>query len=78
MRLAVLFGMILGVLLTFATAYTYDTMTGRAAHGLAPSAAEGRPPVVNWDVVGDDWTGIKEQLRTMAEDIQRGLKKLTG
>jgi hypothetical protein len=78
MRLAVLFGMILGVLLTFATAYTYDTMTGRAANGLAPSAAEGRPPVVNWDVVSDDWTGIKDQLRTMAEDIQRGLKKLTG
>jgi hypothetical protein len=78
MRLPVIFGLILGVLLTIATAYAYDTMSGRAANGLSPSAAEGRPPVVNWDVVGDDWTGIKDHLRTMAEDIQRGLKKLTG
>jgi hypothetical protein len=77
-RMAVIFGMILGVLLTFASAYTYDSMTGRAANGLAPSAAEGRPPLVNWDVVNDDWSGIKDQLRTMVADIERGLKKLTG
>jgi hypothetical protein len=78
MRLSVVFGMLLGVLLTVASAYAYDSITGRAANGLPPSAAEGHAPVVNWDVVSNDWTDIQSHLRTMAEDIQRGWKRLTG
>lgn len=77
MRLTVLFGIILGVLLTIAGAYAYDTMTGRAPNGLPPSAADGRAPLVNWDVVGHDWNGFQENLRTTGAGIQRGWKNIT-
>jgi hypothetical protein len=74
----VLLGIILGVLLTIAGAFAYDTTTGRAPNGLAPTAAEGQPPMVNWDVVGNDWVGLKSNLREMETDLQKGWKKITG
>ena len=47
-----LFGFILGVVVTIAGAYLYDSSTGRAANGMSPTAAA---PMVNWNVVTDDW-----------------------
>jgi hypothetical protein len=36
-------GVILGVLLTIAGTFTYDTMSGRAANGLRPRRPAGSP-----------------------------------
>jgi hypothetical protein len=71
-------GMILGVLLTVGTAYVYDSSTGRAANGLTVASAEGRAPTVNWDVVSHDWDGMKQRLREVAVDVERGWKRITG
>ncbi len=73
----VLLGMILGVILTVAGAFAYDTSTGRAANGLSPSAG-GNPPMVNWNVVSDDWHDLQENARHIGADFERGLKKVTG
>jgi len=57
----VLLGMILGALLTVATAYYWDSMrTSSVASG--PSATENRP-MVNWDVVESNWNVVKERAR---------------
>ncbi len=69
-----LLGFILGVLLTIAGAYVYDSNTGRFANGLSASAAGGRPPLVNWGVVDDDWQNFQAVVRAEAEDLQKRLK----
>ena len=74
----VLIGMILGVLLTVAGAYTYDTMSGRAANGLPQSAASGQPPMVNWDVVSEDWQDLRTNMRDMGTQLEKGGKKIAG
>jgi hypothetical protein len=74
----ILLGVILGVFLTVAGAFVYDTTTGRAPNGLPPSAAGGRPPMVNWNVVSDNWIGLQAGLREVGADIERGWKKLKG
>jgi hypothetical protein len=74
----VMLGIILGVLLTLAGAYTYDTMSGRVANGLPPSAAGGRPPMVNWDVVSDDWRDLQANMRDMGTQLEKGWKRIAG
>ena len=74
----ILLGMILGVLLTVGGAFAYDSATGRVPNGLQTSAAGGHPPMVNWDVAGDNWHGLQVSLREMGVEIERGWKKLTG
>ena len=74
----ILLGVILGVLLTFAGAFVYDEATGRAANGLAPSAAGGRPPLVNWDVAGDDWHAVRANLHELGADLERGWHRVAG
>ena len=64
-----LFGFILGVLLTIAGAYAYDSNSGRAANGRSATAASGQPPVVNWDVVDNDWHNLQAVVRAKAEDL---------
>lgn len=76
MRLVI--GMILGVLLTVATAFVYDSITGRAPSGLTIASAEGRAPVVNWDVVRNDWDSVKQQLHDAALDLERGWRRIAG
>jgi len=57
----VFLGVILGALLTVATAYYWDSMrTSSVASG--PSATENRP-MVNWDVVESNWNVVKERAR---------------
>ncbi len=57
----VFLGMILGALLTVATADYWDSMrTSSVASG--PSATENRP-MVNWDVVESNWNVVKERAR---------------
>jgi hypothetical protein len=72
-----LLGMILGALLTVAGAYAYDTSTGRAPNGLSVSAAGARPPMVNWDVVSDNWSGVQTNLRNLSADVEKGWKRIT-
>ena len=74
----ILLGMILGVLITIGAAFVYDNSTGRAANGLTVASAEGHAPMVNWDVVSHDWDGMKQQLRDVAVDIERGWKANNG
>jgi hypothetical protein len=73
----VLMGMMLGVMITVVGAYAYDATSGRAPNGLSPSAADGHPPMVNWDVVADNWRDAKIHLGEVASDIERGWKRLT-
>ena len=74
-----LLGMILGVLITVGAAFVYDSSTGGAANGLLTVAsAEGHAPMFNWDVVSHDWDGMKQQLRDVAVDIEKGWKRITG
>ena len=56
-------GVILGAILTVAGAYAYDTTTGRVSNGLPALAANGHPPMVNWDVVSDNWHDLKAHLQ---------------
>ncbi len=70
-----LFGFILGVVLTIAGAYAYDSSTGRAANGLSANAAGGQAPMVNWDVVSGDWHNLQGNLRTKAENLEQKLKE---
>ncbi len=72
-----LLGFILGVALTITGAFAYDTSTGRAQNGLSPTA-NAQAPMVNWNVVSDDWHGVKTNLETLGEDLQRGIKRVTG
>lgn len=73
-----LLGIILGVILTIAGAYAYDSSTGRAPNGLPPTAASGQPPLVNWDVVGEDWHVFKTNVRESTDNLEKRLKRHTG
>jgi hypothetical protein len=54
----ILLGFILGVILTIAGAYEFDSSTGRAANGLTPTATGTQAPLVNWGVVGNEWNDL--------------------
>jgi hypothetical protein len=34
--------------------------------------------MVNWDVVSHDWDGMKQQLRDVPGDIEKGWKRVMG
>ncbi len=74
----VLLGIILGVILTIAGTYTYDSSTGRAANGLTTTAAGGQAPMVNWDVVSANWNLFKTNVRESADNLERNIKHHTG
>lgn len=74
----ILLGIILGVVLTIAGAYEYDSATGRAANGLSSTAAGGQAPMVNWGVVSDDWQNFQTNFRTKTEGLEKSLKQHTG
>ena len=74
----ILLGLILGVILTVAGAYAYDSQTGRAPNGLSTTSAGGQAPMVNWDVVSDGWQAFQANVRSKAETLERSLKQHTG
>jgi hypothetical protein len=74
----VLLGIILGVILTIAGAYTYDSSTGREPNGLTAAASNGQAPMVNWDVVNADWSLFKTNVRESADNLERSIKRHTG
>jgi hypothetical protein len=69
-----LFGMIVGALLTIVLAFAYDSSTGRASNGMTSSSANA--PMVNWDVVSHNWDGVKTELRNAAAEVERGWKRI--
>ncbi|MFY9692171.1 MAG: hypothetical protein WBF24_06885 [Xanthobacteraceae bacterium] len=73
-----LLGFILGVLVTIAGAYEYDSTTGRAANGLSANAAAGQAPMVNWNVVSDNWENLQTTVRAKAENLEQTIKRHTG
>jgi hypothetical protein len=70
-----LFGFILGVIATIAGAYLYDSSTGRAVNGLSATATA---PMVNWNVVTDDWHAFTTSVQNTTSDLQNRLKRHTG
>ncbi len=73
-----LLGIILGVILTIAGAFAYDTTTGRVPNGLPPSAAGGQPPLVNWDVANEHWQGVRTDLEKFGTSVETGWKRIGG
>ena len=53
----VLFGIILGILLTIGGAYLYDSR-----HATTTAGANSRP-MVNWDVVSNKWNRLTDRAR---------------
>lgn len=74
----ILLGFILGVVVTIAGAYGYDSTTGRAANGLSAGSAGGQAPMVNWGVISDDWQNLQTTVRTKTENLEQTLKRHTG
>ena len=74
----VLLGFILGVAVTILDVYEYDSTTGRAGNGLSASAAGGKAPMVNWDVVNDGWHNFQTGVRSTTDGIERKLKQHSG
>ena len=70
-----LFGFILGVIVTIAGAYLYDSSTGRAVNGMSSTATA---PMVNWNVVTDDWHAFTTSVQNTTSDLQNRLKRHTG
>jgi hypothetical protein len=78
MAVRMLFGLILGVIVTIAGAYAYDASTGRVPNGLQPTAADGHPPMVNWDVVSENWNAFQDSVRNTGDNLERSFKRHTG
>ncbi len=56
----VLFGMILGAFLTVGVAFFYDTWaTGPAVTTGSNSSVVVQRPMVNWDVIGENWRIVR-------------------
>jgi hypothetical protein len=74
----VLLGFVLGVAVTILGVYEYDATTGRVPNGLAATAADGKAPMVNWDVVSTDWRNFQDSVRSTTDSIERKLKQHSG
>lgn len=64
-------GMILGALLTVLAAYGYDSYN-------AGSDVTAARPMVNWDVVRDNWNGVQTNLREMGNRVHDEWVKRSG
>ena len=68
-------GLILGVILTVACAYAYDSSTGRTVNGLSSASADGQAPMVNWGIVSDNWQNFQASVRVKADNLEKSLKQ---
>jgi hypothetical protein len=73
----ILLGFILGVIVTIAGAYEYDATTGRAANGLSADASA-QAPLVNWNIVSNDWQHLQSRVRLQTENLEQTFKRHTG
>jgi hypothetical protein len=74
----VLLGFILGVAVTILGVYEYDATTGRVGNGLPATAAGDKAPMVNWDVVNEDWHNFQAGVRSTTDGLERKLKQHSG
>ena len=56
-------GILLGIFITIAGAYVYDSMTVGTAATRPGSGTEVVRPMVNWDVVDGNWRLFKDRVR---------------
>jgi len=57
-------GILLGIFITIAGAYVYDSMTtGSAATAAQASPGDVNRPMVNWDVVDHNWRAFQNRVR---------------
>jgi hypothetical protein len=66
----VLFGMILGVLFTVGAAYVHDAGTLQDSISNVPMTDQ--RPMVNWDVVAENWHQLSARLRQQWEKLSNG------
>lgn len=66
----ILFGMILGCLLTIAAVYVHDSMA--PLKGTSIAAASTSRAIVDWDVATSEWARIKESARTTWLKLRTG------
>ena len=65
----VFLGIIIGIVLTIGCAYISDSLatgsliTGPTTTGPTSASAQQHKPVVNWDVVGDNWHSLATRVR---------------
>jgi hypothetical protein len=65
----VFLGIIIGIVLTIGCAYVSDSLatgsliTGPTTTGPTSASAEQHKPVVNWDVVDDNWHALATRVR---------------
>ncbi len=60
----VFLGIILGIFITIAGAYIYDSMTAGTAVATAQApAGDVTKPMVNWDVVDRNWRVFTDRVR---------------
>ena len=71
-------GIILGVILTIAGTYAYDSSTGREVNGLTTTSASGQAPMVNWDVVSSNWNVFTTNVRQSADNLEHSIKRHNG
>lgn len=66
-----IFGVIIGILLTFGAAYVTDSV------GTAPGA-DGKETrrMVNWDVVGDDMRGLSSGVQSLWARLVGGARQI--
>lgn len=70
----VLFGFLLGIVVTIFGAYIYDAATGNAGNGMSVS---NQAPMVNWNVVKNDWQIFEDNVRGTADNLERTIKQHT-
>jgi hypothetical protein len=68
----VLVGFVLGVLVTIFGAYMYDAATGNVSNGLS---ASNQAPMVNWNVVKNEWDIFESNVLATENNIERTIKK---
>jgi hypothetical protein len=76
MRFGIFLGLILGILLTVGSAFTFDTLSGRAVTSTSTIASDPRP-MVNWDVVSRNFSDLRANLVEVGNRVQGEWRKLT-
>jgi hypothetical protein len=69
-----LLGFILGVVVTIFGAYMHDAATGNVGNGMS---ASNQAPMVNWNVVSNDWQIFEAHVQATADNIERAIKQHT-
>jgi len=75
----IIFGMILGAIITVIGAYSYDVLSGKTVTTDPTAVATNdERPMVNWDVVGKNWQNIETSVRDMAQRVHEQWTKRSG